>query len=128
MGRHKGIIRYTIGQRKGLGLSVPEPVYVCRLDMDNNKVILGKNEDLFSRALTANDINLIAVSKISEPMRVKAKVRYRQKEQWATVTQTGEDSLRVDFDEPQRAITKGQAVVLYDGDIVVGGGTINSVL
>ena len=128
MGRHKGIIRYTIGQRKGLGLSVPEPVYVCRLDMDNNKVILGKNEDLFSRTLTANDINLIAVSNISEPMRVKAKVRYRQKEQWATVTQTGEDSLRVDFDEPQRAITKGQAVVLYDGDIVVGGGTINSVL
>lgn len=128
MGRHKGIIRYTIGQRKGLGLAVPEPVYVCRLDMDNNKVILGKNEDLFSRTLTANDINLISVSEITEPMRVKAKVRYRQKEQWATVTQTGEDSLRVDFDEPQRAITKGQAVVLYDGDTVVGGGTISSVL
>ena len=96
--------------------------------MENNNVILGKNEDLFSRTLTANDINLISVPEIKEPMRVKAKVRYRQKEQWATVIQTGEDTLRVEFDEPQRAITKGQAVVLYDGDTVVGGGTINEVL
>ena len=127
MGQHKGIIRYTIGQRKGLGLSVPEPVYVCRLDMENNKVILGKNEDLFTRTLTANDINLISVPEIKEPMRIKAKVRYRQKEQWATAIQTGDDTLRIEFDEPQRAITKGQAVVLYDEDIVVGGGTINEV-
>lgn len=127
MGKHKGIIRYTIGQRKGLGLAVPEPVYVCRLDMEHNNVILGKNEDLFSRSLTAKDLNLISVSEISSPMRVKAKVRYRQKEQWATAYQTGPDSLRVEFDEPQRAITRGQAVVLYDGDIVVGGGTIDEV-
>ena len=127
LGRHKGIIRYTIGQRKGLGLAVPEPVYVCRLDLTNNQVVLGKNEDLFSSVLTARDINLISVPEILEPMRVKAKVRYRQKEQWATVLQTGEDSLRVEFDEPQRAITRGQAVVLYDGDVVVGGGTIDSV-
>lgn len=128
LGKHKGIIRYTIGQRKGLGLAVPEPVYVCRLDMDHNKVILGKNEDLFSKTLIANDINLISVSEIKEPMRVKAKVRYRQKEQWASVTQEDADTLRVEFDEPQRAITMGQAVVLYDGDSVVGGGTICSVL
>lgn len=124
MGTHRGIIRYTIGQRKGLGLSVPEPVYVCRLDMENNAVVLGKNEDLFSRVLTAQDINLISVPEIKEPLRLKAKVRYRQKEQWASVVQTGPDSLRVEFEEPQRAITKGQAVVLYDGDTVVGGGTI----
>ena len=128
LGRHKGIIRYTIGQRKGLGLSVPEPVYVCRLDMENNAVVLGRNEDLFSSVLEADDINLISVPEIREPMRLKAKVRYRQKEQWALVTQTGPDRLRVEFEEPQRAITKGQAVVLYDEDTVVGGGTIRSVL
>ena len=128
MGTHKGIIRYTIGQRKGLGLSVPEPVYVCALDLEKNQVILGKNTDLFSNELIATDINLISVPEIKEPMRVKAKVRYRQKEQWAVAVQTGEDTLRVTFDEPQRAITRGQAVVLYDGDKVVGGGTISSVL
>ena len=128
MGTHKGIIRYTIGQRKGLGLAVPEPVYVCRLDMEGNRVILGKNEDLFSSSLTAEDINLISVPEIEGTMRLKAKVRYRQKEQWANVTQTGPDSLHIEFDEPQRAITRGQAVVLYDGDTVVGGGTISEVL
>ncbi len=126
MGTHKGIIRYTIGQRKGLGLSVPEPVYVCAVDVENNRVILGSNSDLFSKELTADDINLISVPEIPEPMRVKAKVRYRQKEQWATVVQTSSDSLHLVFDEPQRAITKGQAVVLYDGDTVVGGGRISS--
>lgn len=128
LGKHKGIIRYTIGQRKGLGLSVPEPVYVCRLDMENNNVILGSNDDLFSTTLIAEDINLISVEDIKEPMRLKAKVRYRQKEQWASVVKTGPDTLRVEFEEPQRAITKGQAVVLYDGDTVVGGGTISETL
>lgn len=128
MGRHKGIIRYTIGQRKGLGLSVPEPVYVCRLDMDANRVVLGKNEDLFSKKLIANDINLISVPEIKRPLRLKAKVRYRQKEQWALVSQTGPDELLVEFEEPQRAITMGQAVVLYDGECVAGGGTIQTLL
>ncbi|MBR3243359.1 MAG: tRNA 2-thiouridine(34) synthase MnmA [Parasporobacterium sp.] len=127
MGTHKGIIRYTIGQRKGLGLSVPEPVYVCAVDVLKNEVVLGKNSDLFSKTLNANDINLISVPEIKEPMRVTAKVRYRHKEQPATVTQTGPDSFRVVFDDPQRAITKGQAVVLYDGAAVVGGGRIDSV-
>ena len=74
-----------------------------------------------------DDVNLISVEEIKEPMRVKAKVRYRQPEQWATVTQTGVDEIRVEFDEPQRAITKGQSVVLYDGDVIVGGGTIKTV-
>lgn len=124
LGRHKGIIHYTIGQRKGLGLSLKEPMYVVRIDTDKNEVVLGRNEDLFTTTLTANDINLISVSEITEPMRVKAKVRYRHQEAWATVTQTASDTIQVIFDEPQRAITKGQAVVLYDGDIVVGGGTI----
>ena len=125
LGTHKGIIRYTVGQRKGLGLSLKQPMYVCSVDPVKNRVVLGTNEDLFSRELIANDINLISVPKIDGPMRVTAKVRYRQPARPATVTQLSDDSIRVVFDEPQRAITKGQAVVLYDGDSVLGGGTIS---
>lgn len=124
LGRHKGIIRYTIGQRKGLGLALPQPMYVCAVNPNDNTVILGTNDDLFSKDLIAKNINLISVDRIDTPMRVKAKVRYRQSEQWATVIQLDDDTLSVSFDEPQRAITKGQSVVLYDSDIVVGGGTI----
>ncbi len=127
LGEHKGIIRYTVGQRKGLGLSLKQPMYVCKVDPLTNRVILGLHEDLFSRELIANDINLISVEKIEAPMKVTAKVRYRQKAEPATVTQLDDDTIRVVFDEPQRAITKGQAVVLYDGDVVVGGGTITEV-
>ena len=87
-------------------------------------MILGRGEELFSKSLTASGINLIACERISSPLRLRAKVRYKQREQWATVEQTAEDRLRVDFDEPQRAVTPGQAVVLYDGSCVVGGGTI----
>lgn len=123
-GTHKGIIHYTVGQRKGLGLSFPQPMYVCRLDTEKNEVVLGKHEELFSKEVTVRDINLISAEKIDEPMRVKAKVRYRHTEQSATVIQTGEDELKVIFDKPQRAITKGQALVMYDGDTVVGGGVI----
>ncbi|MCH5264320.1 MAG: tRNA 2-thiouridine(34) synthase MnmA [Lachnospiraceae bacterium] len=126
LGDHKGVIRYTVGQRKGLGLSFPEPMYVSQVNPENNTVTLVPEPHLYSKTLIATDINLISVSRIEEPMRIKAKVRYRQPEQPATVTQIDEDTLRVDFDEPQRAITKGQAVVLYDGDTVVGGGTIES--
>lgn len=124
LGRHKGIIRYTIGQRKGLGLSLKESMYVVAVDPEKNRVILGRNDDLFSREFVANDVNLIAVDHIEGEMRVKAKVRYRHEEQWATVTQPEPDKIRVVFDEPQRAITCGQAVVLYDEDVVVGGATI----
>lgn len=124
MGEHKGIIRYTIGQRKGLGLSLKKPAYVCSKCIETNEVVLGSNEDLFTTSVTATDINLITCDRIEGEMRVKAKVRYKQAEQWATVTQPEEDVLKIEFDEPQRAIAKGQAVVLYDGDYVVGGGTI----
>ena len=99
-------------------------MYVTQVNPADNTVVLGPHEDLFSTSFLAKDINLIAVEKIDAPMRLKAKVRYRQPEQWAVVTQIDEDTLRVEFEEPQRAITKGQAVVLYDGDVVVGGGTI----
>ncbi len=124
MGRHKGIIRYTVGQRKGLGLALDHPMYVVEVNPKDNVVVLGENEDLFSTSVTAKRINLVSVDRLYEPVRVKAKVRYRQAEQWATAVQTDEDTLKIEFDEPQRAITKGQAVVMYDGDIVVGGGTI----
>lgn len=127
LGRHRGIIRYTVGQRKGFGLSLPEPMYVCAVNPDNNTVTLGRECDLYSRVLTAKNINLISVSAIGTPFRLKAKVRYRQAEQWAVVTQTDKDTLLVEFDDPQRAVTKGQAVVLYDDDTVAGGGTIDSV-
>ena len=124
LGQHKGIINYTVGQHKGLGLSTEEPLYVKEVRPDDNTVILCKSDELFTTSLLANDINLISTDRIDAPMRVTAKVRYRQTEQPATVVQEDDNTIRVDFDEPQRAITKGQAVVLYDGDIVVGGGTI----
>lgn len=124
LGRHAGIIHYTLGQRKGLGLALKEPMYVTAIDPVSNTVRLGTHEELFTKELNAGDINLISVAEIEKPMRVKAKVRYRQKEQWATVTQPEKDRLHIVFEEPQRAITAGQAVVLYDDDVVVGGGTI----
>lgn len=124
LGKHKGIIRYTVGQRKGLGIAYTSPLYVVGVDPEENKVILGSNEDLFTNSLIAKNINLISVAEIKEPMRVTAKVRYRHTAQPATVTQLDENTIKVIFDEPQRAITKGQSVVLYDGDIVVGGGII----
>lgn len=124
LGRHKGIIRYTIGQRKGLGLALPHPMYVKEKNVEENKVVLCDNEELFSKELYAKDINLITCDKIERPVRLKAKVRYKQEEQWATAEQVDNDRLHIVFEQPQRAISKGQAVVLYDGDIVVGGGTI----
>ena len=124
LGEHKGIIHYTIGQRKGLGLSLREPMYVCEKNAAYNTVTLGRNENLFSTELDAVGFNWIAFENPPGAMRVKAKVRYRQTEQWATAAPTGAGSIHLIFDEPQRAIAKGQAVVLYDGDTVVGGGMI----
>lgn len=124
LGTHQGIIHYTVGQRKGLGIALGKPAFVQSKSAEDNTVVLGSNEGLFRRELTAKDINLIAYEKLTEPLRCKARIRYNAKEQWATVTQTDESHLHIVFDEPQRAISKGQAVVLYDGDIVIGGGTI----
>lgn len=124
IGKHKGIIRYTVGQRKGLGIAYSSPLYVVKVNPEENKVILGANDDLFTDTLIAKNINLISVAEIKEPMHVTAKVRYRHTEQPAIVTQLDADTIKVVFDSPQRAITKGQSVVLYDGDTVVGGGII----
>jgi len=125
LGRHNGLIRYTIGQRKGLGLALAKPMYVCSKNLSDNTVTLCENHELFSKSLNAVDFNWIAFDKPEKPIRVKAKVRYNQTEQWATAEQTSGGAVHVKFDEPQRAIAKGQVVVLYDGDSVVGGGTIN---
>ena len=124
LGEHKGIIRYTIGQRKGLGLALPHPMYVKEKDLENNKVILCENGGLFSKELYATDINLISCERIESPIKIKARVRYNQPEQSAVAEQIDENTIHIVFDKPQRAISKGQAVVLYDGDYVVGGGTI----
>ena len=125
LGQHEGIIKYTVGQRKGLGIALGEPMYVLEKSVENNTVTLAKNSELFKNELTASKINLIACDKIDSPVRIKAKIRYNQPEQPATVVQTDDDTLLVRFDEPQRAISKGQSLVLYDGDTVVGGGIIN---
>ena len=126
LGRHKGVIHYTVGQRKGLGLSAGEPLYVCEVCAQSNTIFVGSQEQLYAKALTARDINLIATNRLEGPVRVSAKIRYNQTEQPASVWQLDEDAIRVEFAQPQRAITKGQAVVLYDGDVVVGGGTIEA--
>ena len=123
-GQHKGIIHYTVGQRKGLGLALGAPVYVCDKDMEKNTVTVGPESELFTTTLVAGDFNWISIPELTAPMRVKAKARYRQPEQPATVRPLPDGKVEVKFDEPQRAITRGQAVVLYDGDVVVGGGTI----
>jgi tRNA-specific 2-thiouridylase len=124
LGKHRGIIRYTIGQRRGLGVALNEPAYVAAKSVDRNTVTLGPDSSLYSKTLSARDINLIACADIKQPLRVQVKTRYLQAEQPALVEQTGPRELRIEFDKPQRAITPGQAAVLYDGDIVVGGGTI----
>ena len=128
LGEHRGIIHYTIGQRKGLNLPGAAPVYVCAVRAEDNTVVVGPPQCLYAKTLVARDINLIAVDKIDAPMRVSARIRYNSPEEPATVWQTGPDALRVEFDSPQKAITKGQAAVLYDGDIVVGGGTVSEVV
>ena len=124
LGEHRGLIGYTVGQRKGLGIALGEPRYVTALMPKENRVVLGSNEDLMSRELDAKNFNFIAFDTPPAEFRASARVRYRQAEQPATVRVTGEDTVHITFDEPQRAITKGQAVVVYDGDVVIGGGEI----
>ena len=124
LGRHKGAIHYTIGQRKGLGIALGAPAYVCSKDMQKNTVTLGRNEDLFRDTLVAHEINLIATDRLTAPIRAEAKIRYSAQPAPCTVEQTDNDTLTVRFDTPQRAITGGQSLVLYDGDTVIGGGII----
>jgi tRNA-specific 2-thiouridylase len=124
LGRHRGLIRYTLGQRRGLGVACNFPVYAAAKNTEKNLLVVGGESSLYSASLNARNINLIACENLHQPQRLKVKTRYLQNEQWAHVEQTGPDIIRVDFEEPQRAITPGQAAVFYDGEIVVGGGTI----
>ncbi len=127
IGRHRGAVRYTIGQRRGLGLAAAQPLYVCGKDMGANTVTVGRESDLYARELYAADLNWIALPELSGPLPVLAKTRYRQQEQRATAYPEPEGRMRLVFDRPQRAITPGQAVVMYRADgsgVVVGGGTI----
>lgn len=128
IGRHQGFIRYTIGQRKGLGVALGRPVYVVGKDSGTNRVTLGEETSLFSRRLLVTDVNLQAVDRLEFPMRVRAKARYRQAEQPAVVHPLEDGTALVEFDQPQRAITPGQAAVFYDGDTLVGGGVIQRAL
>ena len=124
LGDNKGICHFTIGQRRGLGLAMPYPMYVLDILPENDTVVIGRDELLYSKTLNVKDINLIAFDSLDSPVRARVKIRYKHTEQPAMVYQTGSDTLRIDFDEPQRAITRGQAAVIYDGDTVIGGGTI----
>ncbi len=124
LGRHRGLECYTTGQRKGLGVSAGEPVYVVRKELDTRRIVLGPDSALYTRELIAEAVNLISVPQLTGPMAVTAKTRYSQREAAATVEPLPDGRIRVVFEEPQRAVTAGQAVVLYDGEKVVGGGTI----
>lgn len=128
IGTHKGAVCYTLGQRKGLGLAMGEPVYVCSKNMQENTVTVGPESVLFHTSLLARDANWISIDALTEPIRVTVKARSRHKEQPATVYPEENGLFRVVFDQPQRALTPGQAVVLYEGETVVGGGTIETVL
>jgi len=125
LGQHKGFFRYTIGQRRGLGIALNKPMYVLSKNLGDNTITLCDDIiNLLSFDLVATDLNWIAITKITKPLRVKAKIRYNQIEEWAEVFPISENKIKIVFDQPQRAIAKGQAVVLYDDDTVVGGGKI----
>lgn len=124
VGRHNGIIHYTVGQRKGLGVAMGYPVFVLAIRPETNEVVLGKAEESLSRYVRADRINFMSVEDLKEPKKVWAKIRYNHKGAWCTVERTGEDEILCTFDEPLRAAAPGQAVVLYDGEYVLGGGTI----
>ncbi|HHT06571.1 MAG TPA: tRNA 2-thiouridine(34) synthase MnmA [Hydrogenispora sp.] len=124
LGQHKGIIHYTVGQRKGLGLAVGKPVYVLEIRPESNEVVVGTDEEVYQQTVYADQLNFIPFDRLATQQAVTAKIRYNHDPAPATVTMVDDNTLRCDFTEPQRAITPGQALVLYDGDLVVGGGSI----
>jgi tRNA-specific 2-thiouridylase len=126
LGRHQGIMFYTIGQRRGLGIAAAEPIYVTAIKPEGNAVVVGTREQTYGSELIATDLNWTAIASPEHPIRVRARVRYRHPEAEATVTPLDGASVYVKFAEPQMAIATGQAIVFYDGDTVIGGGIINS--
>lgn len=124
LGYHDGITKYTIGQRRGLGISTGKPMFVIDIDAENNTVVLGSNDDLFTKEFIASDLNWLSIKELEKPINIKAKIRYKAQEQSATVYPLQDNKVNVVFEEKQRAVTPGQSVVFYDNDIVVGGGII----
>jgi len=124
IGKHKGLVHYTVGQRKGLGIAMGQPVFVVELRPETNEVVLGNANEVFSDRLYANRLNFMAIEDLEGEMEVEAKIRYSHKGAKCLIRRTGEDEVLCIFEEPQRAITPGQAIVFYQGDYVVGGGTI----
>jgi tRNA-specific 2-thiouridylase len=124
LGRHDGIFNFTVGQRKGLGVSSPSPLYVLSIDPASNRVVLGADEELATRTLRARRLNWISISELTGPMRVRIKIRHRHEPAWASLAPAGADEIVATFDDPQRAVTPGQSAVFYDGDEVAGGGWI----
>ncbi|MCL0098383.1 tRNA 2-thiouridine(34) synthase MnmA [Dehalococcoidia bacterium] len=127
LGEHRGIIHYTVGQRRGLGISAGEPLYVLAIDPDRNAVVVGSRSEVYGDELVAAEVNWISIEKPTRPIAVEAKIRYLHKQAEALVTPLGNGKAHVRFEQPQMAITPGQAVVFYQGDAVVGGGTIDRV-
>jgi len=127
LGQHKGLMHYTVGQRKGLGIAFGKPMYVTGLDAGKNQVVLSENKDLFERTLYADNLAHMAVEAFTDGMRLLGKIRYNHKAAWCTVRMVAEDRLECVFDEPQRAITPGQSLVLYDGEYVAGGGIVRGI-
>ncbi len=124
LGRHKGITHYTIGQRKGLNLAMGHPVFVTQIRPETDEVVIGEHEDVFSMELECRKLNFMSIEDLDSPRKVLAKIRYAHKGTLCTIEKVDEDTLHCTFDEPVRAVTKGQAVVFYDGEYVLGGGTI----
>lgn len=124
LGKHNGIYNYTIGQRKGLGISSNNALYVLDIDLERNEVVIGDESEIYGKELTATNINLISTDKLEKEMKVNVKIRYGSKEAPATIFPLENGDIHVVFDSPQRAITSGQSAVFYNGDIVVGGGEI----
>jgi tRNA-specific 2-thiouridylase len=126
IGEHTGVHNFTVGQRKGLGVATGSPLYVIQIKNDTRQVVVGKDEDLYTRTLRARSVNLISQAEIAGPMRVAVKIRHKHQPAAAMIEAAAPDELLITFDEPQRAVTPGQAAVFYDGDIVVGGGWIEN--
>ena len=124
LGRHEGIFNFTVGQRKGLGVSSPTPLYVLNIDPASHRVTVGADEELATKTLRARGLNWISIPALTEPMRVRIKIRHRHEPAWAMLSPANADEVIATFDEPQRAVTPGQSAVFYDGDEVVGGGWI----
>ena len=124
LGCHKGITHYTVGQRKGLGLALGYPAFVLEIRPETNEVVIGTKEESMTMQLRARNLNFMSIEDLTEPLHVFTKIRYNHRGAWCTIEKTGEDEILCTFDEPQRAVTPGQAVVFYDGEYVLGGGTI----